>query len=263
MPAVELAYGDTDPETSQKPVLIVLHGLFGNRRNWGMIVKQLSDAFRIISVDMRNHGESPWSDEMTYEAMASDVAALIKHLDIAPVHILGHSMGGKAAMVLALSEPDMVDHLIVADIPPAPRDSGLLSYIQAMRKLDVASMSRRADAEAVLKETIPEAGIRTFLAQNLAPRSGGGLSWRINLAVLESRFDDIVDFPDVDSDDAFMRPTLHLTGANSDYVLPRHHAEIDRLFPSSEIEAIPDAGHWLHAEQPALFLQAVREFLPR
>ena len=263
MAAIDLAYSDTAPDDPSKSALVILHGLFGNRRNWGAIVKQLGETFRVITVDMRNHGESPWSNTMTYEAMAEDVAALIQTLEIGPAHVLGHSMGGKAAMVLALTEPDLVDRLIVADIPPAPRDSGLLDYIQAMRALDVSTMSRRGEAEAALAPAIPEAGIRTFLAQNLAPKDGGGLQWRVNLPVLEDKFDDIVAFPDIDSDDAFPRPALHLTGGNSDYVQPRHHAEIDRLFPDSEIEAIPNAGHWLHAEQPALFTQAVREFLPR
>lgn len=263
MTAVALAYSDTAPDDRTKPALVILHGLFGNRRNWGLHITQLRDRFRVISVDMRNHGDSPWSDSMTYEAMAADVAAVIRDRDIAPAHVLGHSMGGKAAMVLALNAPDLVDRLIVADIPPAPRDSGLMAYIQAMARLDVAGMTRRAQAEAALVDAIPEAGIRTFLAQNLAPNESGGLAWRINLSVLEDRFADIVAFPDVDSDNAFMHPTLYLIGANSDYVLPQHHAEIDRLFPEAEIVAIPDAGHWLHAEQPDVFIQAMRAFLPQ
>ena len=224
-------------EAGEGPPLVILHGLFGNKRNWGAISKVLSKTYRVLSVDLRNHGESPWDEEMTYPAMAGDIAGLIEKQIGGPARVIGHSMGGKASMILALEQPDLVE------------------------ELDVAGMTRRSEAEEALAPAIPERMIRTFLAQNLAPAEGGGLTWKINLDVIEKAMPNIEGFPDIDSDHAFEKPSLHLTGANSTHVLPRHHAEIERLFPNSEIEAIPDAGHWLHAEQPALFLEAVESFL--
>jgi pimeloyl-ACP methyl ester carboxylesterase len=249
-------------EAGEGPALVVLHGLFGSKRNWGLIQRRLAARFRVICADMRNHGDSPWSDAMDYPAMAEDVARLIETKAGGPAHVLGHSMGGKAAMVLALTRADLVERLIVADIPPAPRDSGLERYIDAMLALDVAAMGRRAEAEAALEPAIPERGIRSFLAQNLAPAEDGeGLAWKLNLPVLRARMADIEDFPDIDSDAAFPHPALHLLGGNSRYVLPAHHAEIDRLFPQNTITEIPGAGHWLHAEQPDVFIETVEEFL--
>ncbi|WP_421876155.1 alpha/beta fold hydrolase [Pacificispira sp.] len=257
MPVLDLAYS----EIGDGAPLVVLHGLFGNKRNWGAIAKSLAEEYRVITVDLRNHGESPWDSDMAYPVMAADVAALIEKLVGGPTHVIGHSMGGKTSMVLAFDRPDLVDRLVVADIPPAPRDSGLMAYVRAMQAMDTGAMKRRAEAEAALEPDIPERMIRTFLVQNLTPAEGGGLGWKLNLEAIRDQMPVIEGFPDIDSDDAFPRPALHLVGAESKYVLPRHHAEIERLFPYGEIEAIPDAGHWLHAEQPALFTEAVRTFL--
>lgn len=257
MTALDLSY----TETGDGPPVVILHGLFGNKRNWGFIAKGLSDRFRVIAADLRNHGESPWDPSMRYEEMADDVAALIEKTVGGPAHVIGHSMGGKTAMLLSFRHPDLIDRLIVADIPPAPRDSGLIAYVKAMQALNVASMSRRSEAEAALEPAVAEPAIRTFLAQNLAAADGGGLAWKLNLDAIEDQMPEIEGFPDIDSDDAFPRPALHLLGANSTHVLPQHHAEIDRLFPHGDIETIPDAGHWLHAEQPKAVLAAMEDFL--
>jgi pimeloyl-ACP methyl ester carboxylesterase len=248
-------------QIGEGPPLIILHGLFGNKRNWAMIAHRLAAQYRVISVDLRNHGDSPWESDMSYETMAQDVAALIERVAQGPAHVLGHSMGGKTAMVLACRVPDLVARLIVADIPPAPRESGLIHYVRALRGLKTQQMSRRAEAEEALRKEIPEKMIRAFLVQNLTLAETGGLVWKINLAAIENQMPEIEGFPDIDSDDAFPRPALHLQGANSPYVLPQHHGEIDRLFPYGDIQFIPQAGHWLHAEQPDLVLAAVEEFL--
>lgn len=248
-------------ETGDGPPLVILHGLFGNKRNWGVISKALSSDYRVISVDLRNHGDSPWDPDMAYRTMAGDVAGLIETRVGGPAHVLGHSMGGKTSMLLAFDNPDLVDRLIVADIPPAPRDSGLKPFIQAMRCMDTAAMKRRAEAEVALEGVVEEKSTRTFLVQNLTPAENGGLKWKLNLDAIWDQMPQIEGFPDIDSDHAFQRPALHLLGARSVHVLPQHHGEIDRLFPYGDIEEIPDAGHWLHAEQPALFVDAVRSFL--
>lgn len=248
-------------ETGGGPPVVILHGLFGNKRNWGFIAKGLSDRFRVITADLRNHGDSPWDACMTYEAMADDVAALIEKTVGGPAHVVGHSMGGKTAMVLSFRNPDLVDRLIVADIPPAPRDSGLIAYVKAMQALNVMSMTRRAEAGVALAPAIPDPAICAFLTQNLVPTEGGGLRWKLNLAAIAARMGDIEGFPDINSIDAFPRPALHLVGATSSHVLPRHHAEIDRLFPHGAVQVIADAGHWLHAEQPKHVLDAIAAFL--
>ena len=178
-------------EAGEGPPLVILHGLFGNKRNWGAISKVLSKTYRVLSVDLRNHGESPWDEEMTYPAMAGDIAGLIEKQIGGPARVIGHSMGGKASMILALEKPELIEKLVVVDIPPAPRDSGLMAYVTAMQELDVAGMTRRSEAEEALAPAIPERMIRTFLAQNLAPAEGGGLTWKINLDVIEKAMSNI------------------------------------------------------------------------
>jgi esterase len=257
MTALDLSF----TEAGDGPPLVILHGLFGSKRNWGMIAKALARNHRVIAADLRNHGDSPWHDEMTYAAMAADIARLIETRVGGPANVIGHSMGGKASMVLALTQPDHVDRLIIADIPPAPRNSGLDAYVSAMAALDIGAMARRADVETHLEPAIPEKGIRSFLAQNVVPHDESGMAWKLNLPVIGASMPHIEDFPDIDSEDAFPRAALHLVGGKSEYVLPAHHAEIDRLFPLAEIAEIPDAGHWLHAEQPKAFIEAVEAFL--
>lgn len=257
MSVLDLSYS----EIGEGPPLVILHGLFGNKRNWGIIAKALATEYRVLTVDLRNHGDSPWDPDMAYPVMAADVAGLIDRQVGGPAHVIGHSMGGKTAMLLAFDNPDLVDRLVVADIPPAPRNSGLMAYVEAMLAMDTSAMKRRAEAEVALEGVVGEKSTRTFLAQNLTPAEAGGLTWKLNLAAIREQMPNIEGFPDIDSDLAFQRPTLHLLGARSEYVLPQHHGEIDRLFPYGDIEEIPDAGHWLHAEQPALFIDAVRSFL--
>lgn len=247
-------------EAGDGPPVVILHGLFGNKRNWGAIAKPLSTEFRVLAVDLRNHGDSPWADTMSYPEMARDVAALIRDKVGEPAAVIGHSMGGKAAMLMAFQDPDLVERLMVVDIPPAPRDSGLSSYVTAMRSMDLTQVKRRADAEALLTGAVGQASIRAFLVQNLAMQDGA-FAWKLNLEAIDNGMPDIEGFPDIDSDLAYEGPCLHLVGAKSSYVLPHHHAEIDRLFPNAEVDAIPDADHWVHADQPKAFLDRVRVFL--
>jgi pimeloyl-ACP methyl ester carboxylesterase len=245
------------------PLLVVMHGLFGSAQNWATIARRLADRYRVVAVDMRNHGASPWDDAMTYDAMAGDVIALLRARAPAgggSAALLGHSMGGKAAMLAALREPGLVDRLIVADVAPAAYPPVLGAYVQAMRGVDLSGISRRAEADEHLKPRIPEPGIRAFLLLNLV-QGPDGFRWRLNLPVLGRDMTLISGFPEVPAGTSYDGPTLFLRGERSDYVAAAHEPEIRRLFPRAEIATIDGAGHWVHAEKPDAFLDAVTRFL--
>ena len=236
--------------------LLIAHGLFGSARNWGVVAKRLADARRVVTVDMRNHGASPWSDAAGYPGMASDLGAAVgRHGGTAD--LLGHSMGGKAAMQLALTRPEAVRRLIVADIAPVAYDHSQSHLIAAMRVIGTEFASR-ADADAALSVHVPEAGVRAFLLQSLDLREG---RWRLNLDALEAHMDAITGWPGTDG--IYEGPALFLSGAASDYVRREHRAGILAQFPKARFAKIPGAGHWLHAERPREFEAAVRTFLDR
>lgn len=240
--------------------LVILHGLFGSKRNWSAIARRFSAERRVLTVDMRNHGDSPWDDCHDYPAMAADVAAVIEREIGRPAAVLGHSMGGKAAMMLALTRPDLVERLVVVDIPPARSSGSLVNALHALRAVRLADYERRTEVEAALCDTIPDRAVRGFLVLNLT--SGpGGLAWMVNLDALARHIDTILGFPAVPPECRFDKPALFLVGGRSDYVRPEHHAEIERLFPAATIEAIADAGHWVHADAPGAFVESVRRFL--
>ena len=252
-------------EAGEGAPLVVLHGLFGSARNWNTVAKRLGAGHRVHALDMRNHGGSPWSDDMGYADMADDVGGYMEDKvvgkGLGPVSLLGHSMGGKAAMVLALTRPDLVDKLVVADIAPVGYSHTLMPYVEAMRAVDLSGVTRRGEVDAQLASSIPEPPIRSFLLQNLVAENGT-FSWRINLKALGDRMDEMTAFPTGDlAGRSYDKPTLFLHGERSDYVRPSHHEEIRRLFPNARIEGIADAGHWLHAEQPDRFVDSVLAFL--
>ncbi|MBL4615472.1 MAG: alpha/beta fold hydrolase [Magnetovibrio sp.] len=254
--SVELSHHDT---VHGSPILI-LHGLFGSRRNWGAIAKQLSTQHRVISVDLRNHGLSPWIDGMAYCDMAQDVAALIERLELGPCTMIGHSMGGKTAMMLALSRPELIRRLVVVDIAPVERETGFSTYIDAMAEVPLCACESRSDVEEHLIDAVPDKMVRTFLTQNLM-RDDQGFRWRINLSALSDGMDEIADFIEPTPCPSFQGPTLFIAGATSDYIQPHHMADITRLFPKANVTHIEGAGHWLHAEAPEAFLKEVTAFL--
>lgn len=235
------------------PPLLIAHGLFGSARNWGVIAKRLSDTRQVVAVDMRNHGSSFWSDSHSYPDLATDLAAVLGQLPTL-ADVLGHSMGGKAAMTLALTQPDLVRRLVVADIAPVAYTHTQQPQIDAMRRVDLAHVANRAEAEAQMQATSP--AIAAFLLQSLdlAERR-----WRVNLDVLERDMGQITGWPAVTGH--FPRPALFLAGADSDYVRPEHRATIRALFPRARFARITGAGHWLHAEKPREFEETVRAFL--
>ncbi|PTX56709.1 pimeloyl-ACP methyl ester carboxylesterase [Litoreibacter ponti] len=234
--------------------LIIAHGLFGSGRNWGVIAKRLSDRGRVVTVDMRNHAGSFWSDDHSYEAMAADLAEVIETIGVSSADVLGHSMGGKAGMVLALRRPALVSKLVVADIAPVGYAHSQMQPIEYMRKVDLSRVERRSDVLAQLNGL--EAGVPEFIAQSLDIKEK---KWRLNLDVLAAEMDGIIGFPDVSG--TYEGPALFLSGGNSDYVRSEYRREIKELFPSAKFAKIPGAGHWLHAEKPREFEAAVRVFL--
>lgn len=238
--------------------LVILHGLFGSARNWATIARRLGARRRAIALDLRNHGASPWTHDMDYPAMAADVRDVIAPFGRSAV--LGHSMGGKTAMTLALLYPGLVERLVVVDIAPvayAGRSHG--DTIRAMQAADLA-VERRAQVEEQLRDGVPDPSLRAFLLQNLVS-DDGGLRWRLNLDVLLDHMDEIMGWPEETEGRRYDGPTLVLAGETSDYVRPEHHARIRALFPAAEIRTVPGAGHWPHAEQPERFLAMVEEFL--
>lgn len=252
-----LSYSEFGAAASpDRPALLIAHGLYGSGRNWGVIAKRLSDSRRVITVDMRNHGTSPRHDSHSYPDMAADLGEVIDHLG-APMDVCGHSMGGKAAMVLALTHPDLVRRLVVADIAPVAYSHTQTQFIDAMRSVDLENLTRRSDAEAQLAEAGVEPALQSFFTQSLdVPNQ----RWRLNLDVLEAEMDQIIGWPS-DVNGSFDGSTLFLSGGASDYVQPAHRDTIKPFFPAARFAKLPGAGHWLHAEKPREFEAALRVFL--
>jgi pimeloyl-ACP methyl ester carboxylesterase len=243
----------------QGPPLIILHGLFGSQRNWGGIARALAAGNEVHGLDLRNHGDSPWSAAMGYDEMAADVARYIERHDLAPVTLLGHSMGGKAAMRLALLRPELVERLIIVDIAPvAYHNEHYSGYVEAMLALPLDRLSRRSDADSALKPVIPDESLRAFLLQNLVSDEGR-FRWRVNLADIGRNMTALIGFPEGGT--PFSRPTAFLAGERSNYIRPRDKERILSLFPAARLIEIPECGHWPHAEQPDRFLAAVRPLL--
>jgi pimeloyl-ACP methyl ester carboxylesterase len=243
--------------------VVFLHGLFGQGRNFATIAKALQPEFRSLLVDLPNHGRSAWTEDFGYELWADLVADRLRDGFAADgaVHVVGHSMGGKVAMVLALRHPELVDRLVVVDISPAGGgDQGEFEHLlDSLGALDVSTLSRRSDADDRLSGPIDDARVRGFLLQNL--RSGDdGFYWQANLDLLRRELPAISGFPD-DLAGTFDRPVLWVAGERSPYVRPEHEAAMRRLFPRTTLVTIKGAGHWVHSEQPQVFVSALRTFL--
>lgn len=248
-------YGDGDE------ALIILHGLLGSSANWRTLAKRFAQKRSVYTLDLRNHGQSPWSDTMHYQAMADDVAQFIDPLEHKYISLLGHSMGGKAAMQLALELPEKINTLIVADIAPVTYSHDYQQLIEALLAIDLSKVDKRAQADEALKAAIPETGIRAFLLHNLAfEQTQKRWSWRPNLKVLLANMENITGF-DINAGKQFNKPTLFIHGAESDYVDLLYHDVINGFFPESEYNELSNASHWLHAEQPRAFLASCENFL--
>lgn len=249
-------YGE--PNTAASPLLF-LHGLFGSGSNWHSMATALQDDHEILVADLRNHGRSPHANAMSYEAMVSDVVALLERLSEPRVTLVGHSMGGKVAMLLALRHPALVERLMVVDMAPVAYPSRFDGVLRALNGLPLQEIQRRGDADILLARDIPEDGVRGFLLQNLIRNQQGEFAWRMNLAAISDRITDLMGFPAVDTQ--FLGPTQFLYGGQSDYMQAQYEPIIRQLFPYATSRAIAGAGHWLYAEKPAAFLHALQHFL--
>ncbi len=243
--------------TSALPPLLIAHGLYGSARNWSAIARCMAEDRRVVTVDMRNHGDSFRADSQSYADMAADLAEVIDWIG-SPVDVMGHSMGGKTAMQLALARGDLVNRLVVADIAPVSYGHSQAHLAQAMRDLDLDGVTTRSEADRRLSARVRDPSVRAFLLQSLDLKSDPP-RWRLNLDVLERDMDQITGWPETGG--RFDGPVLFLTGAESDYVTAEDRPRIKALFPNARMAKIPGAGHWLHAERPREFEAALRAFL--
>ncbi len=246
-------------EMGQGPPLLVLHGLFGTLDNWQTIGRALSKDFTVFLLDLRNHGRSPHTEVHNYPALADDVRHFMEtHWMYDGAYVLGHSMGGKTAMQLALANPELVRRLVVVDIAPRRYAGSHQEILDALDKLSLAQLDSRQAAEEQLARTLPDAGIRQFLMKNLTREKDGGFAWKMNLPVLLRHYPDVL--APVDGE-PYTRPTLFLRGGRSRHILPTDEPSIRSLFPAATIVTLPDAGHWVHADAPQDLLAQVQAFL--
>jgi esterase len=247
------------------PRVVLLHGLFGQGRNWTAVAKALSTSARVMLVDLPNHGRSAWTDHFSYPEMAALLADLLERDGGGGAYaVVGHSMGGKVAMTLALRHPELVDRLAVVDVSPVQTSeiSHFARYVEGMRSIDLAALTDRTQADVQLAPYAPDPSIRSFLLQNLRRGSRPGESWRwqMNLGLLADHLEEMGDWPDLDAP-PYPGPVLWLAGADSDYVRPDYAPAMRSLFPRVQLVTIKNAGHWLHTDQPAVFVSVLRRFL--
>ncbi len=238
--------------------LLLLHGLFGSGRNWHGVARALVETHRVILPDLRNHGNSPQTAQMDYPAMADDIAALLDDLGVQACPIVGHSMGGKVAMRLALDRPNRVERLGVVDIAPVSYSSRHRDIFTALNGLPLKQIKTRKAAAEWMSTLVPEIGVRQFLLTNLVSKSGQ-YHWRIPVDILEQSYSNISAFPATEG--RYVKAVRFISGARSDYIQPQYHEQILRLFPRAEFTTIEGAGHWVHAERPQAFVEQLQSFL--
>ncbi|RAU81537.1 alpha/beta fold hydrolase [Pontibacter arcticus] len=240
--------------------LLILHGLFGTLDNWQTLAKRFAEHYNVFIVDLRNHGRSPHSDEHSYELMAEDVLELIDDLQIPTPAIMGHSMGGKVAMQFALKYPTRLTKLIVVDIAPKAYPPHHDEIIDALRSVDLTTVTSRGDVDEQLSKQIPEMDVRLFLMKNLYRKEDNTFGWRMNLEALDKNYANVAAA--IAADVPFKKSTLFIKGGRSRYIQQEDiYGSIEHLFTLVEVETIPNAGHWVHAQAPDEVYELVSNFL--
>ena len=240
------------------PPLVILHGLFGSLDNWFSIAKELVDHYTLYLVDQRNHGDSPHGSEWNYGVMVEDLRELLDAEGLDSVYLMGHSMGGKTVMNFAVAYPERVRKLIVGDIAPRHYPIHHQVILEGLNALDLSQLQSRKEADDLLAPYIPELGIRQFLLKSLG-RDANGFAWKVNLSVITQHIEEVGKA--LDEGTVFEGPTLFLGGANSSYIQEKDLSDMKRYFPNCIWISIPNAGHWLHAEQPQAVVAEMRKFL--
>jgi pimeloyl-ACP methyl ester carboxylesterase len=246
-------------EPGEGPPLILLHGLFGTAKNLGAVARGLSAQARVISMDLRNHGDSPHDPDMAYTSMAADIAETMDAKGIATALLAGHSMGGKVAMTLALTQPERVKKLVVMDIAPIPYDHDYDGYVEAMQAIPLNNEVNRKAANSFLEAKIPDPALRVFLLSNLV--LGEAPHWRFGLSEIGGAMQSLLRWTDPPPEKPYRNPVLFLRGSDSDYILPDSYARIEEKFPGAKIQTIENAAHWIHAHQPQAVIAALQAFL--
>ncbi|HHP7240588.1 MAG TPA: alpha/beta fold hydrolase [Cyclobacteriaceae bacterium] len=240
-------------------LLIILHGIFGSSDNWHSLSKKFGNDFKVLNFDLRNHGNSPHSDEFNYELMVEDVIETLKELKINKINIIGHSMGGKVAMLLAVSYPQLIDKLIVVDISPRYYPIHHREIINAMKSLRLNNIETRSQADEQLKTKIPDFGTRQFILKNLQRNNGNGFSWKLNLESIDKNLENIGE--PLPGKSIFNGTALFVRGGQSDYIQDNDLELIEKYFPDYNLETVNKSGHWVHAEQPVAFYNRCQDFL--
>lgn len=260
--------GPANSDTKNDVPIVIVPGLFGSIANWRRFANELSEHCSVYVVDMRNHGQSPHADSHRYQDMVSDLRQFLQDQKLAKVNLCGHSMGGKAAMLFAMTYPDSINSLMVLDIAPVAYKHSHKPYLKALMALDLTQLKSRSEADKLLREAIPETDVRLFLLQSLgrtatdSTDNSSEYEWRLNLPVLYDDMAEITGFPEHLIASAVMtKPTLIMRGANSDYVHDDHQSIFKQLFPNAQFCIIDQAGHWLHIEQREAVLDAIKKFV--
>ncbi len=240
--------------------LISLHGLFGSQENLGMINRSLAQSFCVHGLDVRNHGRSPHAEAMSYELMAADVLEYMDDHGLEKVHLLGHSMGGKIAMTLALMIPDRILSLVIVDIAPVTYQQRRHDAIlKGLSSLDLNALKGRAEADLHMHNFVEEKDVRQFLLKNLYKTESGKFAWRVNLSSIVKHYDAIMIGQE--SDRSYSGKTLFIKGGDSDYIQPEHQEQVLKLFPNASVRVITGAGHWVHAQKPELVVRTIQRFM--
>jgi esterase len=245
--------------SSEGAPLVILHGLYGNGGNWAAHARQLADQFAVYTFDARNHGQSPHASSMLLPEMAEDVAETMQDLRIESAHLVGHSMGGKTAMVLALQKPALVKSLVVVDIAPVAYHRQDDEVLAALCALNVEELESRTQADEKLAEQISTKAIRDFLLTNLQRDAEGKFSWRINLAAIAGNFAQLTGWSETGR--VYEGPTLFIQGSESRYILPAYREQTLEQFPQAALKIVAGAGHWVHSEKPEAVQKLIRNFL--